>query len=114
MNTSVEINRILSQIRAMEQMTAADRVAAPKGVVDLQGTGQAQGFSGLFKQAINQVNDLSQESSRLSQAYVRGDAGVDISRVMVASQKSSLATSAMIQVRNKMLESYKEIMGMSV
>jgi flagellar hook-basal body complex protein FliE len=113
MNTSVEINRILSQIRAMEQMTAADRVQ-PKGIVDLQGAESTTSFSGVFKQAINQVNDLAQESSQLSQAYVRGDAGVDISRVMVASQKSSLATSAMIQVRNKMLESYKEIMGMSV
>ncbi|HEX4937182.1 MAG TPA: flagellar hook-basal body complex protein FliE, partial [Candidatus Kapabacteria bacterium] len=35
-------------------------------------------------------------------------------RVMVASQKSSLAFQAVVQVRNKLVDSYKEIMNMPV
>lgn len=116
MTTSIEMNRMLTQMRAMERMASADRVQ-PQGIVDLKATEPTTGapeFSSLFKQAINQVNQANNTSSELSNAYIRGDSGVDITRVMVASQKSSIATQAMIQVRNKLVESYKEVMNMSV
>lgn len=116
MTMSIEMNRMLAQMRAMEQMAAADRVQ-PQGIVNLDSTqpgSQAPEFSTLFKQAVDQVNHYGQASSELSNAYIRGEPGVDITRVMVASQKSSIATQAMVQVRNKLVESYKEIMNMSV
>jgi flagellar hook-basal body complex protein FliE len=43
-----------------------------------------------------------------------GDPNVSLSEVMIASQKSSLAFSAMVEVRNKFLEAYKEVMSMPV
>lgn len=119
MSMSIEMNRMLAQMRAMEQMASADRVQ-PQGIVNLdsaqQGVQETQApeFSTLFKQAVDQVNHYGQASSELSNAYIRGEPGVDITRVMVASQKSSIATQAMVQVRNKLVESYKEIMNMSV
>jgi len=43
-----------------------------------------------------------------------GDRSVSISDAMIASQKSSIAFSATVEVRNKFVEAYKEIMSMPV
>ena len=64
--------------------------------------------------AINQVNDTAMHSSNLSTRYTQGDPNVDLPEVMVAMQKSSVSFQAMSQVRNKLLEAYKDIMNMPV
>lgn len=117
MSLNVEMNRMLAQMKAMEQAASLDR-AKP---TNLAGTAvqPSQGatppsFGDVFKSAVDQVNGLQKESASLSNAYVQGEPGIDITRVMVASQKSSIATQAMIQVRNKLVESYKEVMNMPV
>ena len=50
----------------------------------------------------------------LKNKYISGDANVSLSQVVVASEKSKLAFEGLIVVRNKCLESYKEIMNMPV
>ncbi|MDA0148079.1 flagellar hook-basal body complex protein FliE [Vibrio sp. LaRot3] len=79
-------------------------------------TGQAVGadFSALLNNAINNVNDLSKTSSNLQMRFDRGDEGVSLSDVMIARNKSSVAFEATIQVRNKLVEAYKELMNMPV
>ena len=64
--------------------------------------------------AINQVNDTAMHSSNLSTRYTQGDPNVDLPEVMVAMQKSSVSFQAMSQVRNKLLEAYKDVMNMPV
>ena len=57
---------------------------------------------------------MQMESSRLKKAFELGDPSVDISRVMIASQKSGIAFNAMVEVRNKLVEAYKDVMNMPV
>lgn len=114
MSLNVEMNRMLAQMQAMQKAASMDRVqptnlAAP---APTEKADQSNSFSTLFKGAIDQVNTLNKTSGELSKAYIAGDPNIDITRVMVASQKSGIASQAMIQVRNKMVESYKEIMNM--
>ncbi len=89
-------------------------------------SGQAQGsskvneggdFSVLMNQAkssMDKVNDLQKSSSGLQEAYASGDKSVNLSQVVLASQKSSLAFQALLNVRNKMIEAYKDVMSMPV
>lgn len=79
-------------------------------------TGQTVGadFGQLLNNAINNVNSLSKASSNLQMRFDRGDADVSLSDVMIARNKSSVAFEATIQVRNKLVESYKELMNMPV
>jgi len=79
-------------------------------------TEQAVGadFGQLLNNAINNVNSLSKTSSDLQTRFDRGDADVSLSDVMIARNKSSVAFEATIQVRNKLVESYKELMNMPV
>lgn len=71
-------------------------------------------FSAMLKQAIQNVNGLQQETSSLRNSFEMGDQDVSLADVMIASNKSSLAFDATIQVRNKMVEAYKEVMSMPV
>ncbi|KJY83779.1 flagellar hook-basal body protein FliE [Vibrio galatheae] len=79
-------------------------------------TGQTVGadFGQLLNNAINNVNGLSKTSSDLQTRFDRGDADVSLSDVMIARNKSSVAFEATIQVRNKLVEAYKELMNMPV
>ncbi|MGF1762816.1 flagellar hook-basal body complex protein FliE [Aliivibrio kagoshimensis] len=74
----------------------------------------SEDFGALFNQAINKVNGLQQSSSNLATRFDRGDEGVSLSDVMIARNKSSVAFEATVQVRNKLVDAYKQIMSMPV
>ncbi|CCQ09731.1 Flagellar hook-basal body complex protein FliE [Pseudoalteromonas luteoviolacea B = ATCC 29581] len=71
-------------------------------------------FGDLLADAINTVNGLQKEAKSKVTAMEMGDRNVSLAEVMIASQKSSVAFEATVQVRNKLVESYKEIMSMPV
>ena len=68
----------------------------------------------MFKSAIDSVNELQKTSGELRTAYERGDSQVSLTQVMVASQKASVSFQAVSQVRNRLVEAYKEVMKMPV
>ena len=68
----------------------------------------------MLKQAVDRVNELQQTTSNLQTGYERGDQGIDLTEVMIASQKSSVAFQAITQVRNKMVSAYEDIMKMPI
>jgi flagellar hook-basal body complex protein FliE len=74
----------------------------------------AADFSAMLKQAIENVNGLQQNTSDLRNRFEMGDENVSLADVMIASNKSGLAFDATVQVRNKMVEAYKEVMSMPV
>ena len=71
-------------------------------------------FSNLLKMAVDNVNELQQTSGDLKTRMELGDPNVTLEQTMIASQKASIAFEATVQVRNKMVEAYKEIMSMPV
>lgn len=81
--------------------------------VQSSATSTAQ-FGELLSDAINTVNGLQKEAKSKVTALEMGDRSVSLAEVMIASQKSSVAFEATVQVRNKLVESYKEIMSMPV
>ncbi|MCQ8877895.1 MULTISPECIES: flagellar hook-basal body complex protein FliE [Pseudoalteromonas] len=78
-----------------------------------QPTSSAQ-FGDLLTNALDTVNNHQQEAKQKVTALEMGDRSVSLAEVMIASQKSSVAFEATVQVRNKLVESYKEIMNMPV
>jgi flagellar hook-basal body complex protein FliE len=83
------------------------------GPAQVENTSQSD-FSQLFKQALNTVNGLQQNSSELATAVELGDPKVSLAQAMIAGQKSSIAFEATVQIRNKLVEAYKEVMAMPV
>jgi len=71
------------------------------------------GFADTLKTALDGVNATQAHASELSAAYERGEV-TDIAKVMLARQESGVAFEATLQVRNKLLSAYQEIMRMGV
>lgn len=69
-------------------------------------------FGNLLNDAIKSVNTLQGQSSDLATRFDQGDRSVSLSDVMIARNKSSVAFEATVQVRNKMVQAYKELMNM--
>lgn len=70
-------------------------------------------FTDFLNNALNDVNKLQIESEQLNQAFAMG-LNDNIHQVMIASEKADIALQFTIQVRNKVLEAYQEIMRMPV
>jgi flagellar hook-basal body complex protein FliE len=74
--------------------------------------GNVPSFGEMFKDAVDTVNENQKIAGGLATRYEMGDPKVDLPEVMIALQKSSVSFQAMTQVRNKMIEAYKEIINM--
>lgn len=72
-----------------------------------------QSFGNFLKEAIQSVNDKQQHSDLLTGKLVRGE-DVELHEVMIASQKATIALNATMEVRNKVVEAYQEIIRMPV
>ena len=105
---SPEISQVLAQKRVMQAQAQSEAVRPQQ---EVQST---VSFSDIFSQSLDSVNQAQQTSTSLKTSFEMGDPNVSLSDVMIASQKSKLAFSAMVEVRNKFLEAYKEVMSMPV
>lgn len=70
-------------------------------------------FAATMEDALKSVNQGQIEANKLSEAYERGET-IDIAKVMMARQQASVGFEATLQVRNKLLSAYKDIMSMPV
>ncbi|WP_286233280.1 flagellar hook-basal body complex protein FliE [Thalassotalea sediminis] len=71
-------------------------------------------FGSMLKQAVNTVNDIQQEAGDKRTRFELGDRSVTLADTMISASKASVAFEATVQVRNKFVEAYKEIMSMPV
>jgi flagellar hook-basal body complex protein FliE len=100
---------ILSQNDALQRASGN----GVSGVAGATGRGGENAFSATMTDALQSVNKQQSKASELSAAYERGDTN-DIVQVMVERQKASLGFEATLQVRNKLLSAYRDIMSMPV
>jgi len=110
MSQGVEFNRLMLDMRSMQMDAMSQPKSAAQTVPEL---GQSS-FADMLGQAINKVSDTQQASNQLATAFEIGKSGVDLTDVMVASQKASVSFQALTQVRNKLVQAYQDIMQMPV
>lgn len=70
-------------------------------------------FADTLKDAVGQVNTLQKESDSQMQALATGKTS-NIPEVMMAAEKADIAVRMMVQVRNKIIDAYQEVMKMNV
>ena len=108
--------QILEQNAALQrasQTAGTSTVAGPTAAPNRPVNAQANNFTTAFEQVLNSVNDQQNTAGQLSEAYQRGE-NVDIAKVMLARQQASVSFEATLQIRNKLLSAYKDIMSMPV
>jgi flagellar hook-basal body complex protein FliE len=106
------IQSMLSQIRSY-QSEASQGINISPDVAGVSEGREASGFGNTIKTAFEEVNAAQQTSKDLRTAYEQGD-NVPLTDVVIGMQKSSLAFEATLQIRNKVLKAYEEIMNMPV
>lgn len=70
-------------------------------------------FASVLKESMNKVNETQVTSDDLTTKLVNGE-DVELHSVMIASQKASVTMQATLEVRNKVVEAYQEMMRMSI
>ncbi len=110
----MSVDQILSQ---MQQLRSA-ATQRPAGIEQVnpaaQGVSEVEraSFSDALTQAVGQVNELQQASGDLKNRLQAGDDQVTLTEVMLASQRSSVAFEATMQVRNRLVQAYEKVMNM--
>ncbi len=112
MINAIDPNQLLTQMRAAQAQASQQNVTA--NPISTGQTTERVDFSNLMKTAVDKVNETQKTSGELKTAFEMGDPNVSLADAMIASQKASVAFQATLQVRNKLVKAYEEVMSMSV
>ena len=99
--------QVLARSSALRDVRAASEGARALAPAQAPGTG----FADTLTTALRQVSAVQEHSSQMQVAYERGQV-TDIAQVMLARQEAGVAFEATLQVRNKLLTAYQDIMRM--
>jgi flagellar hook-basal body complex protein FliE len=105
------IEAMIAQLRA-----AASKPTGIDGPIPLQGEAPAPkvNFADALRSSLDNVNNSMVKADELGKAFTLGDDNVNLSDVMIAAQKANISFQATLQVRNKLVSAYHEIMNMQV
>lgn len=114
---NIQANNLYAELQAMSsQVSGSNQVIRPNIESNVQQVNNpaSANFGELLQQAVNNVNDLQATAGELKTAVEMGDRSVSLAEAMIASQKAGVAFEATVQVRNKLVDAYKQIMSMPV
>ena len=109
------MDSLLAQMRSA--MAVAQGGVAPLTHKPMAGAASANGatdFAAVLKSSLDGVSQMQNRAESMQQAFVLGDNNVNLSDVMINSQKANIAFQTTVQVRNKVIAAYNDIMNMQV
>jgi flagellar hook-basal body complex protein FliE len=107
MNVS-NVDSLLAQMRAaMAAAQGGSPVPAPSSTSSVD-------FASVLKSQLDGVSQAQNNAEAMQKAFVMGDDKVSLSDTMIAMQKASIQFQTTIQVRNKVVAAYNDIMNMQV
>ncbi|NML63179.1 flagellar hook-basal body complex protein FliE [Massilia sp. RP-1-19] len=104
------IQAMMAQLKAAAVKPAGPAVAP----VGTEAPAAKVNFADALKSSLEGVSAAQTKASAMGKAFSMGDDSVSLSDVMIAMQKSSINFQATVQVRNKLVSAYHEIMNMQV
>lgn len=100
--------QIIDKSQLLQQLHGPQAGAQPAAA-----EGPASSFQNALKSALDGVNAAQGKAEALTEGYQRGEV-TDVAKVMLARQEAGIAFEATLQVRNRLLSAYQEIMRMGV
>ena len=115
-----DIESVLAQMRAMKARTSMDvsngaaaALAADRSASTPAGETHFTPFAQKLKSALDTVNTLQKDAGKRSEDFAAGRSN-DLVGTMLAMQKSDIAFQATLQVRNRLVSAYQDIMNMPI
>jgi flagellar hook-basal body complex protein FliE len=104
MNTQ-GIDQLLQELTSLSSKAAGKDSPVPAGTPD---------FGDALKAALDQVNGAQQEAAKMTEKFDMNAPDASLHDVMASLQKASLSFQTMVQVRNRLVSAYQEVMNMQV
>jgi flagellar hook-basal body complex protein FliE len=116
--SNMQIDSVLAQIRSLQQQTqiGAPKLGAASGLAGSGATlapGQPS-FATVLQQGLQQVSNTEANATRLATEFEKGTPGVELSQVMLEAQKANVSFRGAVEVRNRLVSAYQEIMAMQI
>jgi flagellar hook-basal body complex protein FliE len=108
---SSRIDAMMAQLKAAATKPAA--TPAGTGAIGAAPTDKVS-FSDALKTSLEQVNSSQVQAEEMGKRFALGDDSVSLSDTMIAMQKANINFQATVQVRNKLVSAYHEIMNMQI
>ncbi|GGI16362.1 hypothetical protein GCM10008066_03580 [Oxalicibacterium faecigallinarum] len=116
--SGIDSSAIDAMVAQLKAAAARAQPAAGAGVASAtSAAGQAAtkvDFSKALKASLDNVASAQSSADALGQRFTMGDDSVNLSDVMISMQKASISFQATLQVRNKVVSAYQEMMNMQV
>ncbi len=102
--------------QGVEQMLSVLRSTATQagGVKPAESAAGGADFAQVLKSSIDQVNNAQKQASQMAENLAAGDSEQNLHEVMVALQTASISFQEMVQVRNRLVSAYQDVMNMQV
>jgi flagellar hook-basal body complex protein FliE len=107
------VNAISSALQQMQAM-AAQAAGGAETVADQSGAATSGGFASALKASLDKISGDQQKADGATKAFELGSPNVSLNDVMIDGQKANLGFQFGLQVRNKLVSAYNDIMQMSV
>jgi flagellar hook-basal body complex protein FliE len=121
---SSRIEAMMAQLKAASQKPAgpaspAEALGGLGGIGKLGSPDAAESstkvsFSDALKASLQNVSNAQVQADDMGKKFAAGDDSVSLSDTMIAMQKASISFQATVQVRNKLVSAYHDIMNMQV
>ncbi len=108
------VNGIASALQQMQAMAAQASGASAAATASDNGAATASGFAGALKASLDRISDTQMKAAGEAKAFELGAPNVSLNDVMIDSQKANIGLQFGLQVRNKLVSAYNDIMQMSV
>ena len=112
MEINTKIDQLLGHMRSAQSLATklTNRIAKEPGA-DAAGKSD---FATALKSSIEQINQTQLQAQSLTQDFELGKPGVQLHDVMISMSKANVSFQQMVQVRNKLVSAYQDIMNMQV
>ena len=107
-----KIDAMLVQLQTGAALAAGKPAPATASANGGEGTGVD--FTTVFRKSLDQVNNVQQHAAKLARNFELGAPDANLTEAMISMQKASISFQYTLQVRNKMVSAYQDIMNMPV
>lgn len=108
--SDIDVSSVLSQIRALKAQSAGlSRPSAPTAAAATEGSAS---FGRVMSAALDRVSLSQDTANQLQTKFQLGDPNTDLASVMLASSRAQVEFKGLVEVRNRMVRAYQDIMNM--
>lgn len=104
------IDDLISQLRLAEALAKAKPALARAGAP----AERATDFGAILGRALERIDGTQKHAEGLAREFARGSGSVPLHEVMLAMQKANIAFQGTVQVRNRLVAAYQDIMNMPI